>query len=185
MLNLQLKPQDRQSIDFAEQERIRFETNGSKDRACVDASNLSDENIKSWANKFFPEGSIYLSVKNTSPASLFGGTWEALSQGYALWTTTTDNEGGKTINAGLPNITGSVTTYNTSSIIPTVRGAFTYTQVDKSGISTTAGTGKEQTIKLDASKGEIHSNTYRNDVYGKSDTVQPPAIKVFAWKRIS
>lgn len=48
MSNLKLTPQDRQSIDFAEQERIRFENNGKKDRAVVDASNLSEENKESW-----------------------------------------------------------------------------------------------------------------------------------------
>lgn len=48
MSKLEFKPQDRQSIDFAEQERIRFENNGKKDRAVVDASNLSEENKESW-----------------------------------------------------------------------------------------------------------------------------------------
>jgi hypothetical protein len=48
MRKLEFKPQDRQSIDFAEQERIRFENNGKKDRAVVDASNLSEENKESW-----------------------------------------------------------------------------------------------------------------------------------------
>ena len=48
MSRLEFKPQDRQSIDFAEEERIRFENNGKKDRAVVDASNLSAENKESW-----------------------------------------------------------------------------------------------------------------------------------------
>lgn len=32
-------------------------------------------------NKFYPVGSIYMSVKNTSPASFFGGTWTAWGTG--------------------------------------------------------------------------------------------------------
>ena len=32
----------------------------------------------------YPIGSIYLSVNNTNPGTLFGGTWEQISQGRAL-----------------------------------------------------------------------------------------------------
>ena len=55
-------------------------------RAKSDASNLTNENIASWANKFFPVGSIYMSVNSTSPASLFGGTWERIKDCF-LWAT--------------------------------------------------------------------------------------------------
>lgn len=48
MRTLRFKPEDRKSIDFAEEERLRFETGGEKDRAVVDASNLSEENIENW-----------------------------------------------------------------------------------------------------------------------------------------
>lgn len=32
----------------------------------------------------YPVGSIYMSVNSTSPATLFGGTWEALDEGRVL-----------------------------------------------------------------------------------------------------
>lgn len=48
MSSLKFKPSDRQSIDFAEEERLRFEAGGGKDRAVIDASNLSEENVASW-----------------------------------------------------------------------------------------------------------------------------------------
>ena len=35
-------------------------------------------------NMVYPVGSIYMSVNSTSPATLFGGTWEAISQGRTL-----------------------------------------------------------------------------------------------------
>lgn len=35
-------------------------------------------------NAVYPVGSIYMSVNSTSPATLFGGTWEAISQGRTL-----------------------------------------------------------------------------------------------------
>lgn len=42
---------------------------------------------KAWRNmalNAYPVGAIYLSVVSTSPASLFGGTWEAIGQGRML-----------------------------------------------------------------------------------------------------
>ena len=53
-------------------------------RAKSDASNLTDEDVASWANKFFPVGSIYMSVDSTSPASIFGGTWEQILGKFLL-----------------------------------------------------------------------------------------------------
>ncbi len=46
---------------------------------------------KSIALKAYPVGSIYLSVNGISPASLFGGTWEQITQRF-LWAA--DDSGG-------------------------------------------------------------------------------------------
>ena len=43
-----------------------------------------------------------------------------------------------------------------------------------------------RTSSFNASSGEQKTDgTVSNDVYGKSDTVQPPAIRVYAWQRAS
>ena len=39
------------------------------------------ENIKEMFNLIYPVGSIYLSVKNTNPGTLFGGTWNSWGAG--------------------------------------------------------------------------------------------------------
>ena len=80
------------------------------------------------------------------------------------------SEGFGYISAGLPNITGTVTTYCSVSLTPTASGAFTTSTTDTSLISTSAGTGRTQTINFYASNSNL--------VYGKSTTVQPEAIKV-------
>lgn len=130
----------------------------------------------------YPIGSIYLSVNSTSPASLFGGSWEVLAGGYALWTTTTSGEGGKTISAGLPNITGTTPMLNSlwnyedaTGFNDEFSGAmYSYTAISNGPGPT--GSNKCQTrFGFDANKS--------NSIYGNSTTVQPPAIKIFAWKR--
>jgi microcystin-dependent protein len=40
--------------------------------------------ITDFLNKVYPVGSIYMSVVNTSPATLFGGTWSAFGAGRTL-----------------------------------------------------------------------------------------------------
>lgn len=125
----------------------------------------------------YPVGAIYLSVNTTSPANLFGGSWTQLSAGYALWTATSG--AGETISAGLPNITGKTTGQSYYQ-----GGAFTSAGAITE--QTTWGNYKWNKQDFKASNGETKlDGTIRNDVYGKSDTVQPPAIKVYAWKRIS
>ena len=42
------------------------------------------QNIRSTALDAYPVGSIYMSVNSTSPAILFGGTWEAMPAGRVL-----------------------------------------------------------------------------------------------------
>lgn len=131
-------------------------------------------NGKSILDLTYPIGSLYISKENVSPASLFGGTWEQVAEGYTLWTTTTSGEGGKKISAGLPNITGQ-----TAKVIQTwesCSGAMYLSDYN----SQAGGSGAyyyHARINIDASKS--------NSIYGNSNTVQPPAIKTYMWIRIS
>ena len=43
-----------------------------------------EKSIQNLNNKIYPVGSIYISVNSTSPASLFGGTWEQLKDRFLL-----------------------------------------------------------------------------------------------------
>ena len=40
--------------------------------------------LQKMKNKMYPVGSIYMSMDNTSPASLFGGTWEQLKDRFLI-----------------------------------------------------------------------------------------------------
>ena len=140
----------------------------SADKITYDGVNIFD--------LIYPVGSIYISVNSVSPKTLFGGEWEMLPEGYALWTATSD--AGSTISAGLPNITGSFQ-HVVDVGSKATSGAFTTNWSNKvyfrDGGSYTEGISS--TTYFDASSS--------NSVYGSSTTVQPPSYKVYIWKRSS
>ena len=48
------------------------------------SASISQENVTGITDLVYPVGSIYMSVNNTSPATLFGGTWEQLKDKFLL-----------------------------------------------------------------------------------------------------
>lgn len=81
------------------------------------------------------------------------------------------------VNAGIPNIKGVHAGHDSNST--TANGAFSYAHSSTSG----TGSGSGWTANFNAASGEIHKDSndneiYRNDVYGKSETVQPKAIRL-------
>lgn len=120
----------------------------------------------SLIDKIYPVGSIYMSINNVSPASFIGGTWEPLPEGYALWTASSG--AGETIAPGLPNITGSFGGNQDQG----ATGAF---YKSKSGVKNSGMSSYACVVQIDASRS--------SSIYGASSTVQPPAYKIYAWKR--
>lgn len=130
-------------------------------------------------NARYPVGAYYISDNKTSPASIFGGTWEELPEGYTLWTTSTTNaNAGTTISAGLPNIWGDFWHSNLPLANGGARSAFS---IRSGGGATYTGFSSN---KRDYAQWEFSASNY-NSIYGNSTTVQPPAYRVYAWRRIS
>ena len=135
----------------------------------------------------YPIGSIYQSTNSTSPAALFGGSWEEIASERVLMGASRTHAAGTTVEAGLPNITGSVVPkapniYNLfiSESGATITGAFyttgvirTYACADVTSITTDL----PQDLYFDASRS--------NSIYGRSSTVQPAAYYVHIWHRVA
>lgn len=121
---------------------------------------------------------IKITFDNVNPGAYLGGTWEALPEGYALWTTTTSGQGGKTIAAGLPNITGTLEGNYCGRVTPNITtGAFSTSE----GSSKKGSQGNDGTTGLKLNFNASSANSIYKDNF---NTVQPPAIKIFVWKRV-
>ena len=128
----------------------------------------------------YPVGSIFQTVSSTSPAVLFGGTWQEIAQNRVLMGASYAHAAGTTVEAGLPNITGRAGPDEQAGFYsvnrPNAYGAFygggeSYDWA-ASGTSTP---GKD--LCFDASRS--------NPIYGRSATVQPAAYYVHIWRRVA
>lgn len=139
---------------------------------------VSKDVLKSWlgVSNPYPVGSIYISTRSTSPASLFGGTWESIASERVLMGVSSSHGAGSTVSAGLPNITGVLKDLFVSVHFNQSTGAFKRSSA--SGFS-------EKTDRSDW-LGWADAQFYASDsnsIYGNSSTVQPAAYYVYMWRR--
>ena len=134
----------------------------------------------------YPVGSIYQSTDPTSPAALFGGTWEQIASDRVLMGASRNHAAGTTVKAGLPNITGSLNeTSNNGKSSPfrgnknaiSSIGALAVTEVSSPFCGFAGYEGSAYDISFDASRS--------NAIYGRSTTVQPAAYYVHIWRRVA
>lgn len=134
----------------------------------------------------YPVGSIFQTVSRTSPAALFGGTWQEIAFNRVLMGAGTGYTAGSTVEAGLPNITGSFTTKSTDvggspfsgdANVLSAKGSLAFSEKSTSYGGYTGHSGSQYNIQFDASRS--------NPIYGRSYTVQPAAYYVHIWKRVA
>lgn len=158
----------------------------------VQKADLSDYYTREQVNRLLeaqkladhPVGSIYQSTDPTSPAVLFGGTWQEIAQNRVLMGAGNAYAAGTTVEAGLPNITGSLREANADSspfrgskASLKSSGALKFVEINTSWGGYRGDSGSTYDVYFDASRS--------NSIYGRSYTVQPAAYYVHIWKRVA
>ena len=127
----------------------------------------------------FPVGSIYQSTDPTSPAALFGGSWEEIASERVLMGASSTHAAGSTVKAGLPNLKGSFSGVASTAYPNLSNSGALSINTNNSGLAGYEGGsyGSNCTVSFDASKS--------NAIYGRSSTVQPAAYYVHIWHRVA
>lgn len=132
---------------------------------------IAEAKLAAW-----PIGSIYMTVSNTSPGSLFGGIWERISERFLLGASSSypaGSTGGEFTHtltqSELPNYSLSVA--NGSNVIRSKTGssADAYVQTQSNGWGIPNWESKTVTVASGGS-GKAHNN-------------MPPYLSVWIWKR--
>nr|DAR57405.1 MAG TPA: baseplate protein [Caudoviricetes sp.] len=134
----------------------------------------------------YPVGSIFQTVSTTSPAALFGGTWQEIAQNRVLMGAGSGHAAGTTVEAGLPNITGSLSETSNDGNTTPFRGS-------KNAISSIGALAVIEAsspycgfARYEGTAYDISFNASRsNAIYGRSTTVQPAAYYVHIWRRVA
>ena len=122
-------------------------------------------------NLVYPVGAIYMSVNNTNPGILFGGTWEAITDRFLLAAGT--NQAGTT--------GGEATHTLTVNEMPSHTHNFRNTQYDPVSVLEPGGTNNWYGIPL----GQYSANEFGLTYVGGSQphNNMPPYLVVYMWKR--
>ena len=124
----------------------------------------------------YPVGAIYISTSSTSPASLFGGTWESIASERVLMGVSSSHGAGSTVSAGLPNIVGEIERDPGCGLVR-------YTAAHSGAL----GFGTQKSYIADAVNDSGYNLKFNagwsNSIYGNSSTVQPAAYYVYMWRR--
>ena len=137
-----------------------------KNNIYLDSSSIS-HNRKKLSDIIYPIGSIYLSVNSTSPATLFGGTWERIYNRFLIG-------GGNDYECGSAGGNKTITLQQSnlpSSVLIREQG--------------TASSSNTQSIYVSEgwSNHAIRDSRVEGTTYGESINIMPPYLAIYMWKR--
>lgn len=153
---------------------------------------------KTWAqalDAIYPVGTVYISTTPTSPASLFGGTWEQLKDRFLVGagnSYSVNGTGGASSVSFTPSGSNTGTALNIYQM-PSHSHGFVLNIQHSDGATTS---GEAMTTKLQVGgRARYNGNTYStgngqphtHTFVGTTQTVStiPPYLAVYMWKRVS
>lgn len=135
------------------------------------------EELAQYLLTIYPVGSIYISTKAASPASLFGGSWRQLANQFLL-AASNENPAGTTGGTHEITLTGD-------QLPPHIHNIAT-------GEELTTETGgqiyPQYTAKLDtytAAEGRYYNITTGESGSGNPISILPPYLAVYMWERVA
>lgn len=146
--------------------------------ATAGATAVQPVDLDTMLSALYPVGSIYIGTQATCPLAtlISGSTWVLVSEGRVLQGADSGHAAGTTIEAGLPNITGTLQGSGSVGITWSGgEGAFL-------GIGQARTHGASYQIS-EPSNDAVFNASNSNSIYGNSTTVQPPAYCVNIWRR--
>lgn len=166
----------------------------------------TEDQLLALCDIVYPVGSIYTSVNSTSPAALFGGTWERITGCFLLAATDGGAAGGNGNASIAPGNTGGEAAHKlTNSELPKLSGTFEGANniAVNNSTSTTrgfptiyAGSGIVSSSDVNADQVQVNSgcHTVKKDMtYTRKATISigndgshnnmPPYLAVYVWKR--
>ena len=167
-----------------------------------------DDIFSNLVDYVYPVGSIYMSVNSTSPATLFGGTWERITGRFLLAATDNGVNGGNSSASVKPGYTGGEAT---STLEVANLPGHTHTVYGFKGSTTNTTRNKlvmqndgnlvvyqsNGSAKWNAGSGQTSTSVaYKDWTAGEDGTTSstgsntsfnnmPPYLAVYVWKRLS
>ena len=145
-----------------------------KTGTAADSSKLGGKTLAEIMLALYPVGAVYISANSTSPASLFGGTWESISGRFLLAAGSTYSAGSTGGEATHTLTVDEMPSHNHHVPTGGTSGSYTTTAYTVKGNGYyDPGTGSLSTASTsDKGRGQPHNN-------------MPPYLAVYMWKRVS
>jgi len=202
--------------ETASQLKEKFDEAGNKIKTYINSylteeldsivSTLQNGLTTAQLNAIYPVGAIYMSANNTSPATLFGGTWEQikdkflLSAGDTYSAGATGGEATHTLTTeeipahthGSKGLTGTIdfrrygSNDSNTDIVPGRSGIVSITEVTWSGSHAYIDAKNNMQNNPIINRATINATHEHNSVGGgTAHNNMPPYLAVYVWKRVS
>lgn len=172
--------------------KFELDSNGN---LTVQSLNVKNQNFEQEAMRDFiyPVGSIYMSVNEANPGTLFGGTWEQLRDRFLLGCGDTYKNGATggeethslTIDE-MPSHNHTATTNTTGAHRHGYNGWWGYAAGSAKGsVANERLSDSERWDPFNSAGDHSHIVTINNTGSSQAHNNMPPYLAVYIWKRIS